>query len=91
MEILGPDAAAMLSAPISAPIVEEIAKALGVTLIFRLLRAEFDNMRDGIVYGALVGLGFNWLRRRCMLRRATPSTELRRSAYSLVTVTHSSD
>ena len=60
MEILGPDAAAMLSAPISAPIVEEIAKALGVTLIFWLLRAEFDNMRDGIVYGALVGLGFNW-------------------------------
>ena len=29
-------------------------------LIFWLLRAEFDNMRDGIVYGALVGLGFNW-------------------------------
>ena len=26
----------------------------------QLLRAEFDNMRDGIVYGALVGLGFNW-------------------------------
>ena len=38
----------------------EIAKALGVLLIFWLLRAEFDNMRDGIVYGALVGLGFNW-------------------------------
>ena len=29
-------------------------------MIFWLLRAEFDNMRDGIVYGALVGLGFNW-------------------------------
>jgi hypothetical protein len=28
--------------------------------VFWLLRAEFDNMRDGIVYGALVGLGFNW-------------------------------
>src|SRR5262249_39436761 len=41
-------------------IAEEIAKALGVLLIFWLLRAEFDNMRDGIVYGALVGLGFNW-------------------------------
>ena len=50
----------MLAAPISAPIVEEIAKALGVLLIFWLLRAEFDNMRDGLVYGALVGLGFNW-------------------------------
>src|SRR6478752_815475 len=58
--ILGPNASLMLAAPISAPIAEEIAKALGVLLIFWLLRAEFDNMRDGIVYGALVGLGFNW-------------------------------
>ena len=59
-ELLGPDAAMMLSAPISAPIAEEIAKAMGVLLIFWLLRPEFDNMRDGIVYGALVGVGFNW-------------------------------
>src|SRR5262245_59695372 len=58
--VLGPDAAILLAAPISAPIAEEIAKALGVLLIFWLLRAEYDNMRDGIVYGALVGLGFNW-------------------------------
>jgi RsiW-degrading membrane proteinase PrsW (M82 family) len=57
---LGPDAAMMLAAPISAPIAEETAKALGVLLLFWLLRAEFDNMRDGIIYGALVGLGFNW-------------------------------
>jgi RsiW-degrading membrane proteinase PrsW (M82 family) len=59
-QILGPDAALLLAAPISAPIVEEMSKALGVLLIFWLLRAEFDNMRDGIVYGGLVGLGFNW-------------------------------
>ena len=57
---LGPDAALMLAAPISAPIAEELAKALGVLLLFWLLRAEFDNMRDGLVYGALVGLGFTW-------------------------------
>jgi protease PrsW len=58
--LLGPDATILLAAPISAPIAEEIAKAMGVLLIFWLLRPEFDNMRDGIVYGALVGLGFNW-------------------------------
>jgi RsiW-degrading membrane proteinase PrsW (M82 family) len=58
--VLGRDAAAMLAAPISAPIVEEIAKALGVLAIFWLLRAEFDSMRDGFVYGAAVGVGFNW-------------------------------
>jgi RsiW-degrading membrane proteinase PrsW (M82 family) len=31
-----------------------------VLVIFWLMRAEFDNMRDGLVYGALVGVGFNW-------------------------------
>ncbi|HSD54318.1 MAG TPA: PrsW family intramembrane metalloprotease [Burkholderiales bacterium] len=59
-EVLGPDAAKMISAPISAPIAEELTKALGVLALFWLLRAEFDNMRDGFVYGALVGLGFTW-------------------------------
>ena len=58
--VLGPDAAMLLAAPISAPIVEELAKALGVLVIFWLLRAEFDSMRDGFVYGAAVGVGFNW-------------------------------
>jgi RsiW-degrading membrane proteinase PrsW (M82 family) len=58
--VLGPDAAMLLAAPISAPIVEEIAKAIGVLAIFWLLRAEFDSMRDGFVYGAAVGVGFNW-------------------------------
>jgi RsiW-degrading membrane proteinase PrsW (M82 family) len=60
LELLGPDAAQMLAAPLSAPIVEEIAKALGLLALFWLLHAEFDNMRDGIVYGALIGVGFNW-------------------------------
>ena len=61
LEVLrGPEAQLMLVAPISAPIAEELAKALGVLLLFWLLRAEYDNMRDGIVYGALVGLGFTW-------------------------------
>jgi RsiW-degrading membrane proteinase PrsW (M82 family) len=59
-EILGQEAAKLLAAPISAPIVEEIAKAVGVLVVFRLLRPEFHNVRDGIVYGALVGVGFNW-------------------------------
>ena len=58
--LLGPDAPLMIVAPLSAPIVEEIAKALGVILLFWLLRPEFDNMRDGLVYGALIGVGFTW-------------------------------
>ena len=59
-EILGPEATMLIAAPLSAPIAEEVAKAAGVALIFRFLRDEFDNMRDGFVYGALVGIGFNW-------------------------------
>jgi protease PrsW len=58
--MLGPDAAMMVGAPLSAPIVEETSKGLGIVLLFWLLRGEFDNARDGFIYGALVGAGFNW-------------------------------
>jgi RsiW-degrading membrane proteinase PrsW (M82 family) len=58
-QYLGPEAALLIGAPLAAPLVEELVKALGVLALFWLLRAEFDNMRDGLVYGALVGVGFN--------------------------------
>jgi RsiW-degrading membrane proteinase PrsW (M82 family) len=60
-EQLGQNAALLLGAPIAGPLVEEITKGIGVLLLFFLLRAEFDNMRDGFIYGAVVGVGFNWL------------------------------
>jgi RsiW-degrading membrane proteinase PrsW (M82 family) len=60
-QMLGADASRMIGAPIAAPLVEESAKGVGLVLLFLLLRAEFDNMRDGFVYGALVGAGFNWV------------------------------
>lgn len=59
-EMLGPDAALMIGAPLAAPLVEEATKGLGIVLLFWLMRAEFDNVRDGFIYGALVGAGFNW-------------------------------
>lgn len=49
----------LLAAALVAPPVEEAAKGLGVLLLFWFARAEFDNLRDGLIYGALVGLGFN--------------------------------
>ncbi len=58
--MLGPDAALMVGAPLAAPLVEETTKGLGIVLLFWLMRAEFDNVRDGFIYGALVGAGFNW-------------------------------
>jgi RsiW-degrading membrane proteinase PrsW (M82 family) len=56
LEILGPEAPMLLGAPL----VEEVTKGIGLLLLLFLLRAEFDNMRDGIVYGALISLGFTW-------------------------------
>jgi len=59
-EMLGPDAAMMIGAPLAAPIIEETTKGIGIVLLFWLLRDEFDNVRDGFIYGALIGVGFNW-------------------------------
>jgi len=58
--MLGPEAALMIGAPLAAPVVEETLKGLGIVLLFWLARGEFDNVRDGFIYGALVGAGFNW-------------------------------
>lgn len=49
----------LLTAAVVAPFVEEAAKGIAVLVLFVFLRAEFDNLRDGLIYGALVGLGFN--------------------------------
>ncbi len=43
---------------ISAPVVEESAKGLVLFIIFRRARSEFNGVLDGIVYAAIVGLGF---------------------------------
>jgi RsiW-degrading membrane proteinase PrsW (M82 family) len=59
-DLLGPDAAIMIGAPLAAPIIEELAKGVGIALLFWLARCDFDNVRDGFIYGALVGAGFNW-------------------------------
>jgi RsiW-degrading membrane proteinase PrsW (M82 family)/pSer/pThr/pTyr-binding forkhead associated (FHA) protein len=43
---------------LNAGITEETIKGLGLLLLFIILRDEFDNVTDGIVYGALIGAGF---------------------------------
>lgn len=43
---------------VSAPVVEETAKALALFALFFWQRDEFDGVTDGIVYAAMVGLGF---------------------------------
>ena len=51
-------AAETFGAVISAPIVEETSKALILFIFFFWKKDEFDGVIDGIVYAAMVGLGF---------------------------------
>jgi protease PrsW len=43
---------------IIAPVVEEILKGFAVLLVFLIFRTEFDSVLDGIIYAAVVALGF---------------------------------
>lgn len=54
----GPELATRWSSAITAPIVEETLKGLGVVMIVLIAREEVDDRMDGFVYGALCGLGF---------------------------------
>lgn len=47
----------LFSAILTAPIVEEFAKGIFLLVITAPLK-DFDNMTDGVVYGAAIGLGF---------------------------------
>jgi RsiW-degrading membrane proteinase PrsW (M82 family) len=55
---LSESTAELMSSSVVAPIVEEIAKGLAVLILFLFLRREFDDVLDGIVYGATIGFGF---------------------------------
>ena len=57
-EELGAEAAEIYGGSISAPVVEETAKGAVLFGLYWLYRDEFNGILDGIVYAALVGLGF---------------------------------
>jgi RsiW-degrading membrane proteinase PrsW (M82 family) len=40
---------------------EEVAKGIAVVMLYLVMRNDFDDVVDGIVYGAAVGLGFNFM------------------------------
>ena len=52
--------AQMTAASLSAPVVEEFTKGIALIGLLVVFRREFDNVLDGILYGALIGLGFAW-------------------------------
>jgi protease PrsW len=56
--LTGPDFAARWSAALTAPWTEELIKGCGVVLIYLIASSELDDIMDGFVYGAMIGLGF---------------------------------
>lgn len=50
--------AEVASGSITAPFVEEFWKGLAVLAVVLIFRKEFDSILDGVVYGAIAGLGF---------------------------------
>ncbi len=48
----------LITTAIGAPVVEESCKGLALLAILLFHRHELDNVLDGIVYGAVVGIGF---------------------------------
>jgi protease PrsW len=53
-----PDAVGVLTIAIGAPLAEETTKGIALLGLLLFFRKEFDNVLDGIIYGALIGLGF---------------------------------
>jgi len=58
LRTLSEGGAELMSSSVLAPLVEELAKGLVVFFLFLFYRKEFDNVLDGIIYGATVGFGF---------------------------------
>jgi RsiW-degrading membrane proteinase PrsW (M82 family) len=48
----------LVSVSINAPLVEESIKGLALIGLVLVFRREFDDMLDGIIYGAMIGFGF---------------------------------
>lgn len=55
---VSPEASAFLASAVGAPLLEESFKGVALLAILVFYRHELDNVLDGLVYGALVGLGF---------------------------------
>lgn len=55
---IGQEAGTLVNLGIGAPVIEETFKGLALLALLHYFREEFDNLLDGLVYGALVGLGF---------------------------------
>ncbi len=55
---VSPDAGQVVSGLISAPIVEEASKGIGLLILLIAFRKYFDDILDGIVFAGVIALGF---------------------------------
>jgi hypothetical protein len=56
--VMPPNAFQGWGAAIVAPIDEELYKGVGLVILYLIARDEIDGLMDGLVYGAMIGLGF---------------------------------
>ncbi|HEX6686497.1 MAG TPA: PrsW family intramembrane metalloprotease [Candidatus Limnocylindrales bacterium] len=57
-KLVSPDFAMAWGPAIASPLIEELLKALGLVMIVLVARKQINSVLDGMVYGALIGLGF---------------------------------
>jgi len=57
-KMVSPDYAVAWGPAVVSPIIEELLKALGLIMVVLVARNQINGMLDGMVYGALIGLGF---------------------------------
>jgi RsiW-degrading membrane proteinase PrsW (M82 family) len=57
-KLVSPDFAVVWGPAIASPFVEELLKALGLVMVVLVARKQINSVLDGMVYGALIGLGF---------------------------------
>jgi protease PrsW len=57
-QVLSAKAVDSWGAAIVAPLNEEFYKGAGLVMVFFMARDEIDSLMDGLVYGAMIGLGF---------------------------------
>jgi len=57
-KLVSPEFASAWGSAIAGPTIEELLKTLGIVAIVLIARAQVNSVLDGVVYGALVGLGF---------------------------------
>ncbi|HET7232437.1 MAG TPA: PrsW family intramembrane metalloprotease, partial [Longimicrobium sp.] len=60
-QLIGVETARRFGTVFTGPVIEEVAKGAALLWLFHELRDEFDGVVDGVVYAAMVGLGFAML------------------------------